>query len=254
MSARHLQERLRVPRSRDEVARLAATMNRLLDRLEASQAEQRRFVADASHELRSPLTTVVTALELGENDPDTWSDLYPVVQGEIERLRVLVSDLLTLARADELGLGQDVGDVDLDDLLAAEAIRLRTAGRVVVHTKLTAVRVQGDRFGLSQVVRNLVDNAARAADSTVELSVGRTGGFGVIRIDDDGPGIAPDERERVFRRFSRLDDSRERTRGGTGIGLAIVLRIVEAHAGTITVTDSPLGGARFEVRLPMREG
>jgi signal transduction histidine kinase len=251
IGATRLDERVSIPASEDEIARLAVTMNKLLSRLEISQAEQRQFIADASHELRSPLATVLAALELAEDDDASWADLQPLVREEAVRMQSLVSDLLLLAHTDEEGPRFAVDDVDLDDILAAEAVRVRSSGRLTVAVHLSPVRIQGDLVGLSQAVRNLVDNAMRAAAGALALTVETSSsGDAVVWVDDDGPGIEPCERQRVFGRFVRLDTSRDRTGGGSGLGLAIVERIVHAHVGTVTVLDAPIGGARFEIRLP----
>ena len=240
--------RVPVPPARDEVGRLAETMNEMLARLQAGQAVQRRFVADASHELRSPLATIATGLELlsrGDADRDTVTAL----RGETERLGRLVDALLLLARADESGLRPRFEDVDLDEV--AEAERLRPAGRIVPRIEASHVRVVGDRGQLAQVVRNLVDNACRHARSTVVVSVRREDMIAVLDVADDGPGVPLDQRTRVFERFVRLDDARARADGGAGLGLAIVAEVVAAHGGTVDVVDSPLGGALFRVRLPI---
>ena len=243
--------RVPVPAARDEVGRLAETMNEMLARLQAGQAVQRRFVADASHELRSPLATIATGLELlsrGDADRDTITAL----RGETERLGRLVDALLLLARADESGLRPRFEDVDLDEV--AEAERLRPAGRIVPRIEAAHVRVVGDRGQLGQVVRNLVDNACRHARSTVVVSVGHAGEYAALDVSDDGPGVPAEQRTRVFERFVRLDDARARADGGAGLGLAIVAEVVAAHGGTVDVVGSPLGGALFRVRLPIPAG
>ncbi len=250
--------RVPVPPARDEVGRLAETMNEMLARLQAGQAVQRRFVADASHELRSPLATIATGLELlARGDPDCDDpdcddpdrDTVTALRGETARLGRLVDALLLLARADESGLRPRFEDVDLDEV--AEAERLRPAGRIVPRIDAAHVRVVGDRGQLAQVVRNLVDNACRHARSTVVVSVRRSGEYAALDVADDGPGVLPQQRARVFERFVRLDDARARADGGAGLGLAIVAEVVAAHGGTVDVVGSPLGGALFRVRLPL---
>jgi signal transduction histidine kinase len=244
--------RVPVPPARDEVGRLAETMNEMLARLQAGQAVQRRFVADASHELRSPLATIATGLELLSRDSDRTAadrDTVTALRGETERLGRLVDALLLLARADESGLRPRFEDVDLDEV--AEAERLRPAGRIVPRIEAAHVRVVGDRGQLAQVVRNLVDNACRHARSTVLVSVRRLDGYAALDVADDGPGVPPDQRARVFERFVRLDDARARSDGGAGLGLAIVAEVVAAHGGTVDVVDGPMGGALFRVRLPL---
>jgi signal transduction histidine kinase len=246
--------RVPVPPARDEVGRLAETMNEMLARLQAGQAVQRRFVADASHELRSPLATIATGLELlarGSSRPAADRDTVTALRGETARLGRLVDALLLLARADESGLRPRFEDVDLDEV--AEAERLRPAGRIVPRIEAAHVRVVGDRGQLAQVVRNLVDNACRHARSTVVVSVRREGRIGALDVADDGPGVPTDQRARVFERFVRLDDARARADGGAGLGLAIVAEVVAAHGGTVDVVGSLLGGALFRVRLPLPE-
>lgn len=253
IGANRLDQRVPVSGAGDEIARLAVTMNQLLTRLEISQQEQRQFVGDASHELRSPLATVMAALELAADDDGvSWNELQPLVQTEAERMQRLVSDLLMLARADERGLDVAIDDVDLDDIVSAEALRVRHAGTVAVVADVALVRIEGDLNALSQAVRNLVDNAVRAAHSRIDLGLHQNGDTVMIHVDDDGDGIAPEDRQRIFGRFVRLDESRERSGGGSGLGLAIVERIVRAHGGRVAVVESPLGGARFELRLPVR--
>ena len=247
-----LGQRVPVPAAQDEVGRLADTMNDMLERLDSSAAAQRRFVSDASHELRSPLATVRTSMEVAQVHPELtdWAGLTQVVLGETARMQTLVADMLLLARSDERGLQLRRTEVDLDDLCAQEAERLRRAG-VAVVTDVRPVRVLGDLDRLARMLRNLTDNAARHATSTVELRLCAQDGRAVIDIVDDGPGIPLDQRDRVFERFVRLDESRTRSSGGTGLGLPIVAQIVQAHRGAVKVADGPRGGAWVQVTLPM---
>lgn len=246
-------ERVPVPSSGDEIARLALTMNEMLDRLHAAQSTQRRFVADASHELRSPLATLMAGLGVAAADPSgrAWQELRTMMESEAGRMQRLVEDLLLLAKADDTGLRLERADVDLDDLLDSEGRRLVMSSQLEVDTDITPVRVSGDPAKLSQVLRNLADNAAREGRKQVRLSLSRQEHSAVIVVEDDGRGIPVEERQRVFERFVRLDESRERGRGGSGLGLAIVAEVVHGHGGTISVSDSPLGGARVELRLPI---
>lgn len=255
IGSERLDERLPVPRSYDEIARLAATMNEMLQRLENSQRVQRSFVADASHELRSPLSTLDASLEIAGSDPSgrAWDDLHEVMSVEVTRMEHLVDDLLLLAKADDRGLRLRRGDVDLDDILANEARRLRANETVTVEAHITPVRVTGDEARLGQMVRNLVENAAVAAHQRVRVSVSVSSDVALIEIEDDGNGVSPRDRERIFDRFVRLDTSRSRNSGGSGLGLAIVREIVRGHEGSITVGESDLGGAKFDVRLPYQE-
>jgi signal transduction histidine kinase len=251
IGAGRLADRVPVPATRDEIARLAVTMNEMLDRLQTAQGNQRRFVADASHELRSPLATLTATLDVAVADPTgrAWSDLQEVLGAETSRMRRLVEDLLLLAKADDDGLRMQVSDVDLDDLLDAEARRLRASGDLVVETDIHPAQVRGDAAKLGQVVRNLADNARQQARRRVRIGLREHEGSAVVLIDDDGPGIPAADRGRVFERFVRLDESRARGSGGSGLGLSIVHEIVKGHGGRVTISDSPLGGARFEVRF-----
>lgn len=248
----HLDERVPVPRSRDEIARLAATMNQMLERLQLAQATQRRFVADASHELRSPLATLGAVLDVAAADPSgtAWRDLSAVMSGETSRMGRLVEDLLLLARSDDQGVRLALDDVDLDDMVAEEADRIRLAGRVSVQVRPLPARVRGDRAKLGQLLRNLADNAARHAEQQVRITSSEDDSFGCLVVEDDGAGVPEAERERVFGRFVRLDDSRARESGGSGLGLAIVQEIVKAHGGSVWIEESDLGGCRVVVRLP----
>jgi len=239
-----------VPPTGDEIARLAETMNLMLARLEQSDATTRRFISDASHELRSPLATIRAAIEVspsGTAHPDPTRD--EVIHGEALRMQRLVDDLLTLAKADD-GLPLNLDEVDVDDLLEAEVRRLRATGDVPVEATIAAARVLGDRAQLSQALRNLVDNAARHTEGGVQLAVSSVADDVVVMVDNDGPPIPEDRRELVFDRFARLEESRERDSGGSGLGLAIVRTIVTAHGGTVRATQTPSGRCRFEITLP----
>ncbi|OZD68946.1 two-component sensor histidine kinase [Rhodococcus sp. 06-1059B-a] len=252
MSNSDLGERIPVPHARDEIARLAVTMNAMLARLHAGQRAQQRFVSDASHELRSPLSTITAALELAATRPELIdaSLIDESLLPEARRMRRLIEDLLLLARADEQQTPLGTVDVDLDDLLYEEGKRVESMSDLSVGTSIVPVRVTGEHFALARMVRNVVDNAVRHARTRVELSCTESGGFAVIAVDDDGPGISEAERERVFDRFVRLDASRTREEGGAGLGLAIVAGTVSAHGGSVTVVRSLLGGARFEIAIP----
>lgn len=251
ITADRLDRRVAVPASGDEIAALAGTMNRMLDRLDAAATAQRRFVSDASHELRSPLATIRQHAELAQLHPDATSvdDLAGVVHDEGLRMQELVDALLLLTRLDEqAALREDL--VDLDDLALAEVRRLRAGGATVDGSGIRAARVRGDARLLGQLVRNLADNAARHARSAVAIGVTGRGAEVVLTVDDDGAGVPPDERDHIFERFVRLDEARARDAGGSGLGLAIVRAIAEAEGGGVRVEDSPLGGARFSVVLP----
>lgn len=253
ISSDELHRRVPDPESRDEIARLAATMNRMLGRLEASQARQRRFISDASHELRSPVAAIRQHAEVALTHPDTTDvpTLAGVVLGEDLRVQQLVEDLLFLARSDEGQVPVNRRPVDLDDLVFAEARRLRGEAALRIDTSgVSAVRVDGDAPRLARVLRNLGDNARRHAQSTIRVTLRAEGDRAICRVEDDGAGIPEAERTRIFDRFVRLDEARTRDDGGSGLGLAIAAEIVRSHAGQITVTDSDLGGACFVMQLP----
>ncbi|MBT1684294.1 sensor histidine kinase [Curtobacterium flaccumfaciens] len=258
--------RVEVPDTGDEVARLASTMNAMLDRLERSAESQRRFVSDASHELRSPIASIRQHAEVAVAHPERTevADLADVVRSEAVRLQDLVTGLLELSRLDEGGI-RTRRPVDLDDLAldAVARARARSTDGVaperdgdapavrVDGSAISAARVLGDERVLAGVVRNLVDNAVRHASTRVAVSLTEHDGSAVLTVDDDGTGVPEDERERVFERFVRLDEARSRDAGGAGLGLAIVRDAVRAHGGDTTVVASPLGGARFVVRIAL---
>ncbi|MFD3696986.1 sensor histidine kinase [Streptomyces sp. NPDC058646] len=258
ISDRDLHRRVPVPATHDEVARLAQTMNATLDRLEASGVRQRQFIADASHELRSPITVVRTQLEvaLAVRDPELWPELIGGALQDIERLQHLASDLLLLARIDA---AQPVTAVPLDlAALVGEAVEARFGDRVPVRLDLEGdARITGNALWLSRVVTNLLDNAQRYADRHVEVTLRTRGGPGprtvVLEVTDDGPGIPAADRERVFERFTRLDDSRSRDHGGAGLGLAIARDLTDHHGGTLTA-EYASRGARLVLRLPAAHG
>ena len=242
---------LEVPAGRDELSRLAETLNRVLERLRRADASRRAFVADAGHELRSPLATIRVLLDrLAEDRPEHDRRLAAErAAAEVDRLAVLVDDLLALASADEHAMALSTEDVDLDDVVLSEAGALRARGMPVTVT-VEPVRVHGDPHRLGRVVRNLLENAERHREAVVRLSLSSQGREALLVVDNDGPLVAVEDRERIFGRFVRLDDSRTRDTGGTGLGLAIVAEIVRAHGGTVRAEESPEGWCRFAVRLP----
>jgi signal transduction histidine kinase len=253
ISSADLDRRVPSPAGDDEIARLATTMNNMLERLERGQARQRRFVADASHELRSPVASIRQHAEVAQAHPEstTVGALAETVAAENLRVERLVDDLLLLTRADEHTLQLQQRPVDLDDLVFEEARLLREGTSLRIDTtRVSAGRVSGDRAALWRALRNLGDNAVRHANAQVVFALAVQDGAVVLDVDDDGPGISAADRQRVFERFVRLDDARARDAGGSGLGLAIVSEVVGAHRGTISIGSSTLGGARFEVRLP----
>jgi signal transduction histidine kinase len=257
-------ERVRVPDTGDEIARLAATINTTLQRLDDAAQAQRRFVADAAHELRSPISSLLTTVEVAEAYPERadWPETVATTAQQARRIQNLAEDLLLLARMDAaLPANGTAAAVDLAaqarDTVAEYTARPDTdpAGRTVTVTCRSdaEVLVEGDRNGLERLQRNLTDNAVRYARSRVDVRVYAAGETAVIEVEDDGPGVPAADRERIFERFTRLDDARSRETGGSGLGLAIVRDVVERHHGTIEVTDAAAGpgaGARFTVRIP----
>ena len=249
-----LSKRVPMGTAHDEVHRLAETMNSMLDRLEASAGRQQRFIADASHELRSPLANMQASLEvaLARQDLDLWHETGQDLQGEYERMQHLVEGLLLLARLDgRIPLAQN--EIDLDDVVHEEAERLRKHAAVLVHVvPLPALRIRGDGARLAQVVRNLADNAARHAATTVSLSLLKDGDWAVVQVADDGPGVPLEHRIRIFDRFTRLDQARARDSGGSGLGLAISREIAQAHGGSLSLLPEVAeSGTVFELRLPL---
>jgi signal transduction histidine kinase len=255
ISSEELHRRVPEPAIDDEVGRLARTMNGMLERLDAAQQRQQRFVADASHELRSPLTNIRAQLEVDLARPEAAEPLETeqAVLEEAIRLERLVDDLMHLARGD-VSAGLHLEAVDLDDIVFHELDRLRGRDSLTIDSSLVSgAQLEGDRDQLTRVVRNLLENAARHASSriTVALSEHEAAGELTLSIEDDGPGIPPDARERVFERFARLSESRSRDGGGVGLGLAITREIVSRHGGLVFVDPAYGEGARFVVRFPM---
>jgi signal transduction histidine kinase len=252
ISGDRLDARVPAPETGDEIARLAHTMNRMLERLEASSERQRRFVSDASHELRSPVASIRQHVEVALRHPETTSteDLARVVLDEDLRIQQLVDDLLLLARMDE-GARPDKASVDLDDIVFEEVRRPHGEAAVGVDARgVSAGRVLGDRKQLTQLVSNLMRNAIGHARTKVRLSLEESDGRVALVVEDDGEGIPRTEQDRVFERFVRLEDSRARDSGGAGLGLAIVAEVARAHGGRATAGSSDLGGARIDVILP----
>lgn len=251
-----LHRRVPTPDSEDEIARLASTMNEMLDRVEDATDRQRRFVADASHELRGPLTRLRSSLEVSAAHPDGLdpAELIRELLADTVELQKLVDDLLFLARSESGALDAPREPVDLDDLVLAEAGRLRERGVVEVDVSaVSAARTLGDADQLGRMVRNLSSNAERHAEHRVTFELHEQNGVSELVVADDGPGIPPEHREVVFKRFARLDEARSRDAGGSGLGLAIVHDIVARHDGVVSIRDHPGPGARFVVELPRAE-
>ncbi len=247
-----LGQRVPIPLPKDEIAALAVTMNDMLERIDVGHTAQRRFTSDASHELRSPLTTISTVLQLartsaGDIDSET---VETVLLPESERMRRLVEDLLLLARADERGIAPRLTDIDLDYLVTSETTRIRADTNVTLRTSVVPVRIVGDEPALGRAIRNVLDNAVRYARTTVSVGLTATDGFASITVGDDGPGIDPGDRDKVFDRFYRPDTARARGSGGSGLGLAIVREIVAAHRGRVGLESSAGDGTTVTIELP----
>ncbi|GAA2094467.1 HAMP domain-containing sensor histidine kinase [Microlunatus panaciterrae] len=248
-------ERLPVPESADEIRALALTLNSMLDRLAAGRRRQRDFVADAAHELRNPLASIQLQLEVAERLGDGGS-LPTELLADVHRLSRLVDDLLLLAGADaDTRPPGSAESFDLTDLLTEVVSRYSTA-RVPVRLQPGApVQLLAAREEIRRAIANVVDNAVRHAGHgvllTVETPSDAEPATALIAVTDDGPGIAPADRERVFERFTRLDEARDRDAGGTGLGLAIVRELVRRAGGTVTLQDAA-PGLRVEISLPRR--
>ncbi len=248
-----LDRRVPVPATDDEVGRLARTMNGMLDRLEGAAEQQRRFVADASHELRTPLARMRTELEVDLSHPGE-ADLartHASALEEVIELQQLVDDLLHLARHDAGPDRAQHQPIDLDELARAAVASTPVPPGVDLDTAgVRPVRVQGDAASLSRAISNLLDNAVRHARAHVWVEVREEGGRALLEVADDGGGIPPADRQRVFERFTRLDHARTSAAGGAGLGLAIVRTAADSHKGIVRIDDRPGGGARITLDLP----
>ncbi|RVX42613.1 signal transduction histidine kinase [Nonomuraea polychroma] len=251
--------RVPVPETDDEIRGLAETANQTLERLETAMRQQevaierqRRFAGDASHDLRSPITAMRAQVEGAMLHPEEtdWQETGTEVLASLDRLQAIVTDLLTLTKLDAEAPSRRE-PLDLSELVVTETARPRTK-RVVTATHGSVV-ITGDRLQLARLLTNLLDNAERHAETQINVTVRQERGQAVLEVLDDGAGIAPDQREFVFERFARLDDSRNRDAGGTGLGLPIAREIATAHQGTLAIEDSDTG-ARFVLRLPASDG
>jgi signal transduction histidine kinase len=228
-------------------------MNELLDRVEQATRRQRLFVADASHELRTPRTRIRSDLEVGSAYPETVDpeDMYRGLLADVTQLQDLVDDLLFLARSESGAVGRPSAPVDLDDLVLEEAKRL--GGRAGIRVDVSAVsaaRIVGDGAELVRAIRNLASNAERHARTAIRFELRENGAACQLVVADDGPGIPAEYHAKIFERFTRLDEARSRDAGGSGLGLAFVQDIVTRHGGSIAIRSSDGEGARFVVHLP----
>ena len=248
-----LDRRVPEPPHQDEIGRLARTVNAMLGRLQESAERQRRFVADAAHELRSPVASMRVQLEVARDGADTGdvTQLIPDLLDDTLRMQRLVDQLLLLARNDAAAHAPH-RSVDLDDIVGAVAADDAHALGVAIDLRaVEAVQLIGDPILLEQMVRNLIENAIAHAEQEVRVGLRVTDRDAILVVSDDGPGIPVDRREEVFHRFARLDTARDRAHGGVGLGLSIAAEVVRAHRGTIEVGTAETGGAEFEIRLPL---
>ncbi|MBE1532787.1 sensor histidine kinase [Actinomadura algeriensis] len=253
-SIRGLAHRVPVPHTGGEIQYLAETVNRTLERLDEAMSRERRFISDASHDLRNPIAGLRTRLEfaLDDDDPDECRETLRACLRDTERLNDIVIDLLELSRLDSRA-PVPLERVDLADLARREAER-RTSATPIATRLESGVVVEANPIRLARVVGNLLGNAERHAADRIEVTVARDGDEAVLRVADDGSGVPEDARERVFERFARLADSRRRDPQGTGLGLPIAREIAEIHGGSLRIVDAPAGapgGANFEMRLPI---
>lgn len=251
IAAQDLTQRVPQTGGHDEVARMARTVNAMLDRLEAASQFQQEFVSNASHELRSPLTTLLATTERALADPEraNWPEIAEVVTREGRRLDGIIDGLFWLARHDEHGVETQRVDVDLDDLLFEEAQRVRSLSELTVDTSaVRPTRVVGDPAMLKRMIRNVVDNAVRYSNSALALTSFYDDDMAVVQVSDDGEGLDVDQSARLFERFARADSARSRLLGGTGLGLSIVAEIVNRHGGSAQFLEVA-NGTTIELRV-----
>jgi signal transduction histidine kinase len=251
IAATDLSQRVPITGGKDEIAAMARTVNAMLERLEASSRFEQEFVSNASHELRSPLTTLLATTERAANDPQraNWSEVGEVVIREGRRLEALIDDLAWLARHDEHRADVHSTDVDLDDVLFDEGHRIRLLSDLRVNTTMVRpTRVIADAAMMKRMIRNVVENASRYAYTELRFDSHYDGDDAVITVADDGEGIDIRQSHRFFERFVRSDPARARDSGGTGLGLAIVAEIVERHGGSVHFVAAQRG-SKIEIRI-----
>ncbi|WP_405662632.1 sensor histidine kinase [Streptomyces sp. RK9] len=253
VTASNPRERVTVPATGHEITALATTINTTLQRLDNAAAQQRRFVADAAHELRSPLTTLLASLEIALAYPERtdWPAAAATAARQTRRLQALAEDLLLLARLDTRAPTADPETVDLTALTARLTEQYSLTARPLTLTcdSTAPAHAHGNPAAYERLLRNLIDNAARHAAHRIQITVRNQDDWVVLTVHDDGPGVPAEDAERIFERFVRLDDSRSRDHGGTGLGLAIARDLAHRHRGTLTLTPRTLG-ACFQLRLP----
>lgn len=255
VDAGRLDQRMNEHSSVTEIAALAESFDRMLDRLEAAFRSQRAFVADASHELRTPLTAILGQAQVlaadPSPDPAEVARVTGLIEREAERMGALIDGLLQLERLEAEGAAEPVAPFDLAAVAAevVAALPEEQAARVELDAG-DAVSVTGRREDTVRIARNLLANALAYGERRVAISVAEAGGEGRLAVDDDGPGIPAGDRGRVFERFARLEASRSRQYGGSGLGLAISRELATAQSARIEVGDSPLGGARLTLCMP----
>jgi signal transduction histidine kinase len=254
VTATSLESRVDEPPFVDEVSKLARTLNSMLERLQRARDRQRRFVSDASHELRTPVANMSAALDVAQRYPDQtdWSAVAADLANQSGRMARMVDDLLLLAQAEHGDAARPRVPVPLGELVRQEIDHLPSnhSTVVLVEPVPSEAVVEGDRHQLERILANLLENAARHASSRVEVGIHTDGAEVMLNVTDDGPGIPIGDRERIFEPFVRLDSHRARPGGGAGLGLAIVRDLLEDEGGRIMVADGPAGGAVFEVTLP----
>ncbi|MEO5723402.1 MAG: ATP-binding protein [Ilumatobacteraceae bacterium] len=248
-----LNRRVPVPDSGDEITELAVSMNSMLERVDTSMQRQRRFTADASHELRSPLSSLRAQLDVAvlESGEVSVADAAPGLFAELDRLDRLVVDLLALARIDsEAGPTEPI---DIIDVVREVCTRRQATTSITTQMPDHAMIVLGAREQLARAIRNVLDNADRHAFENISVAVHSEAGHVIVDISDDGEGIDPRDRERIFERFTRLDEARATDDGGAGLGLAITRQIINSHHGTVTATHrrDGLPGALIMISIPL---
>lgn len=252
ISGQALTKRVSVPASDDEIRHLASTMNSMLTRLEESAERQGRFVSDASHELRTPIAIIRHELDVATAHPEfaDWPEVAAVVLEEDLRMQRLVDDLLWLAQADG-GVRPDRNDLlDLDDLVGRVlSLNHHDSSIDFDLSGISAGQVRGNADELGRIITILTNNAVRHANSVVVIAVESIDGTVRLHVDDDGEGVPTGSEAKIFERFGRADESRARAHGGAGLGLAIATEIAHAHDATLTLSESPFGGARFTLTM-----